>query len=229
MRLIESWRFAIKCIKLSYHLKVNLIIVGFLFLLALVYEIADLNVDLNSGMGGILLLIVAMYPAQMIYSICGSQLAQSSPYKKAMMTSLPAVITFCCGILTYLLVIVTEAIRAIRNPEAAEHCARLILLIGIVLMILNIYIGIAFRYFALSMIILLGFLLGFYYCYPAGIVIGRSTIVLPWLTGISMPVATAVGLCLAVLGSLLQYGISLLLYKRPISRTAIYGLLRQQA
>lgn len=229
MKLIESWRFAIKCIKLSYNLKVNLIAIGFLLLMALVYEILDFNTGIKSGMGAIMLVTAAMYPVQMIYSICGSQLAQSSPYKKAMMTFLPTVITFCCGILTYLLVIVIETIRAISNPEAAEHCARLILLIGIALMILNIYIAVAFRYFVLSMIMLIGFMLGFYYCYPDGVIIGSNTIVLPWITGISVPIATALGLCFAVLGSLLQYGISRLLYKRPISRTAIYGLLRQQA
>ena len=225
MKLIESWRFAIKCIKLSYNLKVNLIGIGFLLLMAPVYEILDYNTGIKSGMGAIMLVIAAMYPAQMIYSICGSQLAQSSPYKKAMMTSLPAVITFCCGILTYLLVIVIETIRAIRKPEAAERCVGLILLSGMVLMLMNIYIGIALKYFVVSMIVVIGLISSCCYCY----IVGFRTMVLPWLTGISMPIAIAVGLCLAVLGSLLQYGISLLLYKRPISRTAFYGLLRQQA
>lgn len=228
MKIIESWRFAIKCIKLSYNIKVNLFATGFLLLIGLLYEIMDLNSNIKSGMGAIMLVIVAMYPAQMIYSICGSQLAQSSPCKKAMMTSLPTVITFSSGMLAYLLVIVIEVIRAIRNPETAERCAGLILLIGMMLMFLNIYIGIAFKYFVVSMIMMIGIMSGgYYYCYR-GIAVGVRTMVLPWLTGISMPIAIAAGLCFAVLGSLLQYGISLLLYKRPISRTAIYGLLRQQ-
>lgn len=222
MRFKENWRLVVKCIKLSYNLKANLFSFGFLFVMALVYEITNFV----SGVGTIMMLTMAMYPTQMIYSVCGSQLVQSSPHKKAIMTSLPTAITFCCGILTYLAVIAIEGIRAIRNPESVEYNTRLILLGGIMLLYLNIYVGIAFKYFWVALIAMIGFMMGFYYL--VGIT-GNSVIALSWFSGISMPVAIAVGLCLAVLGSLLQYGVSLLVYKKPISRRAIYGLLRQQA
>ena len=90
MKLIENWRFAVKCIKLSYNLKTNLLCIGFLSVMALVYEIGNFS----NGMGAILMLTVGMYPAQMICSVCGSQLVLSSPHKKAIMTSVPTIINF---------------------------------------------------------------------------------------------------------------------------------------
>lgn len=222
MKLMENWRFAVKCIKLSYNLKTNLLCIGFLSVMALVYEIGNFS----NGVGGILMLTAGMYPAQMIYSVSGSQLVLSSPHKKAIMTSLPTIITFCSGMLAYLAAIGIEAIRGMGSPEAAEYSASMILLLGIVLMILEIYVGIAYKYFVVSVVIMVGCLMGSFYLMGF---FGDSELIMSWFSGVSMPVAIVVGLCLAVLGSLLQYGVSLLVYKKPVSRSAIYGLLRQQA
>lgn len=219
MKLVESWRFAIKCIKLSYNLKVNLISAGFLFFMALVYVITDTG----NGIGSILMLTVAMFPAQMIYSVCGSSLVQSSPYKKTMMTSLPVVINFCGSMPVYLIMVGVETARSMGSLEAVQHGASTILLMGMVLMVLDMYVGIAYKYFVVSMMVLVCCITGSYY------LIGDGAAILSWFPASSIPVATAGGICMAVLGSLLQYGVSLLVYKRPISRGAIYGLLRQQA
>lgn len=222
MKLMENWRFAVKCIKLSYNLKTNLLCIGFLSVMALVYEIGNLS----NGMGGILMLTVSMYPAQMVYSVCGSQLVLSSPYKKAIMTSLPTIITFCSGMLAYLAVIGIEGIRAMGNPEAAQYSIHMILLLGVMLMIMEIYMGIAYKYFVVSIVVMIGCVTGSYYLMNFS---GDGVLSMSWFSEISMPVAIAVGLCFVVLGSLLQYGITLLIYKKPVSRGAIFGLLRQQA
>ncbi len=220
MKLIESWRFAIRCMKLSYNLKMNLICGVVVFVIALVQEIANHGYN---GIGAMLLMTVAMYPAQMIYSICGSQLVQSSPYKKSIMTSLTTVITFCGGILYYLLVIGIEGIRVIVDPEAAGNSARIILFAGMLLMLIKVYVSVVYRYFFVSVIVMVGSITIYFYLFT------NNTIFSQWLSEMSMPAAIIAGLCFAVLGSLLQYGISLLLYKKPISRSAIYGMLRQQA
>lgn len=222
MKIMESWRFAIKSMKLSYNLKSNLSIMGFLGVLGLVYEIFNIT----DGMGAYMLLVVAIYPAQLINSICGSQLVQSSPCKKTLMTSLSTVITFCCGVVMYLTIVCIEMVRVYITPEAAGHSARLILICGLMQMLLHIYIGIAYKYFVLPMVLMCVCMVGFYNL--SGI-IGNGTVLSQYFLKIPMPMAIAIGLCLALLGALLQYAVSLLVYKKPISRRAIYGMLRQQA
>lgn len=222
MKLLKSWRFAIKCMKLSYNLKTNLFATGFLCVMALVYEIFNVA----DGMGAYLLLLVAIYPAQLVNSVHGSQLVQSSPYRKTIMTSLPTVVTFCSSIVLYLVVIGIEGIRVCMTPESMEYSTRMILGCGVMVMFLDIYVGIVYKYFVLSAIMMGASMISFYYL--AGI-IGKGTALSQFFLKIPMPAAIAIGLCFALLGGPLQYGVSLLVYKKPISRRAIYGLMRQQA
>lgn len=222
MKLRESWRFAMKCMRLSYNVKTNLICMGLLAALGLVYEIFHIG---GEGMGAYLLLVVSMYPAQYVNSLCGSQLVQSSPYKKTLMTSLPTALTFCSGIAVYLAVVVIEVVRACVGQGSMGHSSRLILLCGVLLLLLNLYVGVAYKYFAVSIFLLAVCMVGFYNL--SGIM--GDTALAQFFLAIPLPVALVIGLCCALLGGVMQYGVSLLVYKKPMSRRAIYGLLRQQA
>ena len=222
MKLLNSWRFAIKCMKLSYNIKANLIIMGFMFVMALGYEIFYIA----EGMGALLLMLLAMYPAQLVCSVCGSQLVLSSPYKKTLMTSLPTILTLCSSMILYLAVICIEAVRVHMTPETADRSSRIVLYCGIMLILLDICVGLAYKYFVMSLIIMSVSMIGFYYL--SGM-IGMGTAILQYIPEIPMPIAAVLGLCLALTGNALQYGVYLLVYKKPMSRRAMFGLLRQQA
>ncbi len=221
MRFKESLQFAIKCMKYSFNLKTNLICAAIIFILGTLYEI----MELGNGFGSYLMLLVAMYPAQMIYSISGSHLVQSSPYKKSLMTSIPTMITFCSGILIFLLVIVIKGVRIAMKPEAAEQNIYSIMIAGLTLLLLDIYVGFVYKYFVASMVILCISVVSIY----SNIDFLGQFHQITWIfSRCTLPAAIVVGLCLALLGSLLQYGFSLLTYKKPISKYAVYGMLRQQ-
>ncbi len=222
MKLINSWRFAVKCMKLSYNLKINILCMGFLFIMALVYEVFYVT----AGLGAFLLLIIATYPAQLIYSVCSSELVQSSPYRRSLMTSLPTVLTLCSGMAVYLVIICAEAVRAYVAPEKAGNGSRTVLLCGIMLMLLNMYMGLAYKYFVLSWVILAVSMMGYYYL--SGL-IGKGTALSQNLFNIPMLISVILGLCFTLAGNALQYGLSMLVYKKSMSRFAIFGLLRQRA
>lgn len=217
----KKWKFAMKCMKYSYNLKLNLFCAGIMLAIGLFYEI----IDLGNGMGSYILLVISMYPVQMLYSICGSQLVQSSPYKKALMTSIPTVLTLCSSICIYLLIVVIEGVRMVIKPETAGQGVSIILMSGMLLLFLDIYAGIVYKYFWVSMVIMIVSVVGIYN--SVGF-IGRSPLFLQIFPECSFPVAIAAGVCLALLGSLLQYGVSLLVYKKPVSKQAVYGMLRQK-
>ena len=221
MKLINSWRFAIKCMKLSYNVKMNVICMGFLFLMALVYEVFSVA----EGMGAFLLLIIAIYPAQLIGTVCGSELVLSSPYRKSLMTSLPVILTLCSGMVVYLTIICIEAIRAYVAPETAGRTSCIILFCGIILMLLNMYVGLACKYFVLPCIMLAVSLIPLRYMTD---VISRDTALSQSICNLPMPVSVILGLCFALTGNAVQYGLCLLVYKKPMSRFAMFGL-RQRA
>lgn len=223
MKLAEKMRFIIKCMRYSSRLKTNLIGLVCMAVLGLVYEI----LDFSSGMGSCFILISAMYPAQLLYSVCMSQLVQASPYKKALMTSMVTLLTFCSGLIFYLLVIGVKSVWIVLDPSQAGRRAGEILAAGLFLVMIEIYTAVVFRYFWGGIIIVSVIMVGVYSSIISTDGIFHSLGQL--LSRCPLPAAIVLGLCLALLGGLLQYGMSLLLYNRPISKRAIYGVLRQQS
>lgn len=222
MEFTKQLRFARKCLKYSYQMKVNLVCGGITGLLGLVYEIANIS----NGMGAYLMMIVSIYPASLLYQLSSSQLIESSPCRKSLMTSVPTVMTFCINMVSYLLLIVIEGIRAMRRPQAADQSALVILSCGIILVFLDLYAAFGQKYYVLSLILMAGSLLGFFGLSGA---IGNGDSVLLNRFHISVPAAVITGLCLVLLGSLLQYGASLLVYRKPMSRFVLNSILRQRA
>lgn len=224
MKLAEKMRFTIKCMRYSLRLKINLIGLVFMTVLGLVYEI----LDFSNGVGGsYFILISAMYPAQLLYSVCMSQLVQASPYKKALTTSIVTLLTFCSGLIFYLLVIGVKSVWVVLDPSQAGRRAGEILAAGLFLVMIEIYTAVVFRYFWGGIILLSAIMVGVYSSIISTDGIFHSLGQL--FSRCPLPAAIVLGLCLALLGGLLQYGMSLLLYNRPISKRAIYGVLRQQS
>lgn len=223
MKLAKKMRFTIKCMRYSSHPKSHLIGLVFMTLLGLTYEI----LDFSNGMGSCLILIGAMYPAQMLYSVCMSQLVQTSPYKRALTTSMVSLLIFCSSLIFYLLVIGVKSVWIILDPSQSGRRAGEILGAGLFLVMIDIYTVVVFKYFWRAIILLSVTMICIYSSIISTGGIFHSLGQL--LSRCPLPVAIVLGLCLALLGSLLQYGMSLLLYDRPISKRAIYGVLRQQS
>lgn len=223
MKLAKKMRFIIKCMSYSLYIKNYLIGIVSMLVLGLTEEIADLN----NGIGAYMILISAMYPAQMLYSVCSSQLVQVSPYKKVLTTSMVTLLTFCSSLVFYLLVIGVKSVWIILDPSQVGRRAGEILAAGLFLVVFNIYIAVAQKYFWGAMIILSVAMI----CIYGSIVSlgGFFYNLVQLFSRCPFPAAIAIGLCLVLLGSVLQYGVSLLLYSKPISKRAVYGILRQQS
>ena len=108
------------------------------------------------------------------------------------------------------------------KPETAGQGVSVILMSGLFLLFLDIYAGIVYKYFWVSMMVMCVGVVGIYSN------IGRYRLFMQLFSRCSLPAAIAAGMCLALLGSLLQYGVSLLVYKKPVSKQAVYGMLRQK-
>ena len=70
---------------------------GILFLiLGSVWEVFPILGEVNMiDMGSVFLFCAVMFPTQMLISLDISEMAQTSPYKKALQTSIPAKISAC--------------------------------------------------------------------------------------------------------------------------------------
>lgn len=163
--------------------------------------------------GTYLLLVVGMWPVQLIYSMNVSRQVQTSPWKKAMETSIPTLISFV-GLFACYLVAILIKLPQLGNASEEElgYMAAEMIFSGTLLMILMLYCGLAYKFFILSTVI-------FFVMY-LGMTIAYNMII--WTTAIrfSFGAAVVIGMLEIVIGALLQYGVSLLVYRYPLAKRA---------
>lgn len=223
--MMNNFKLGIKMLRYGSGL-VSMMVCGVaFFVLGLLMNIWDKTLG-NAGLSGdVLMMILVMFPAQIIYSLSVSNLVQSSPAKKRMQTSVPATVTCFCVIALYLLLSLINGIMIIRHPEYIRAICVETVTMAVFVAFIMISIAVAYKHFWMS------FIAGFavYYMISA-----RMTIVEKFQFEIfgsnagSFALALVIGLIIIVLGGFGQYGVSLLVYKAPMSKYAQSAAVRKE-
>ncbi len=220
--MINNWKLGFKSLRYAYGRKANFILMGTFFAIGLIFIMGGASRN-SVYAGGYMLTATAMLPTQMIYSLSASNMVQSSPVKKKMQTAVPAF--FTCGnfIVMYVLNVLIHGIIAWGQPEAVQTMKMEVLLCALGMVIMMIYLAVAYKYFVVSTVIFI-FL---YFSMFNGI-----NSLFNWdmvkLNSHAYLQISALGLLLVVLGGFLQYLLSLLVYKAPISKMAQSATLRRE-
>ena len=198
---------------------------GIFLLLCLPMNIWFTALGITGSPGDVLLMLVVMFPVQVIYSLSISNLVQSSPAKKRMQTSVPATVSCFNMIILYLVNSLCKCIAMTGHPEIiGTVCVEMVTLAGFGVLIM-LYIAVGYKYFLASII--------------AGITvylftIARLVVINKIPSGIfgssigSFVLALVIGLVIIVLGGFGQYGVSLLVYKAPMSKYAQTAAVRKE-
>ena len=215
--MIRQLKILFRLLPLSHRFKISIIAMPFMNILG----IAMTLIYPGAGIG-----ILFLMMGQLITSLTVSDMVQASPLKKALQTRLVAAATFLSLVVSYLLVIVLDGINRYLYPaytdtesiyERLECC--------IIIFLFVLYISFCYKYFVLSSIVFF---------------IGIETITMlssferfnPVHHGIAMnvplPLMTLIGFVVICLSSLMQYGITCLLYRKPLSKAAQCSDLRKQ-
>lgn len=223
--MMNNFKLGIKMLRYGSGL-VSMMVCGVaFFVLGLLMNIWDKTLG-NAGLSGdVLMMILGMFPAQIIYSLSVSNLVQSSPVKKRMQTSVPATVTCFCVIALYLLLSLINGIMIISHPEYIRAICVETVTMAVFVAFIMISIAVAYKHFWMS------FIAGFavYYMISA-----RMTIVEKFQFEIfgsnagSFALALVIGLIIIVLGGFGQYGVSLLVYKAPMSKYAQSAAVRKE-
>lgn len=171
-------------------------------------------------LGGYLLMVLAVYPAQLLSSLTVSNLVQTSPWKKALQTSVPTALTAGAFALTYGGALIISLLRLNARPEMREDMVMILVLFTFEIFLIMTYCGIAYKTYVLgTALFIIVFVIG-----SRVIQIGAA---LGVFRGVSVFVAACSGFAAMLLGSAVQYGLSLMLYKRALSKNAQYPGLRK--
>ena len=222
--MIHNWKLGIKLLRYAHGIKMTLIIGIAILLLNIPVIIAGILSD-NLIMGGYMLMSVSMLPTQLLYSLSASNMVLTTAYRKKLQTSVPAALT--CGnmMLMYLISALLYGIVALGQGKLLDNAGEQMLMIALMMDLVMAYTGIAYKYFAAATLCLclsLPFMLTT--ALPAtgglGNLFGQG--------GFSFVSAVLIGLVMLVAGGLLQYLLSRLCYRTPLSKMAQAAPLRKE-
>lgn len=222
---MNNFKLGIKTLRYGSGI-VYMTICGIIFFpLGLLMSIWDKVLGVAGLSGDVLMVLLAMFPAQVIYSLSASNFVQSSPVKKRMQTSVPATVTCIYMIALYLLNSLINGIMIMGHPEyTAGICREMVTMAAFVVFIM-VSIGVAYKHFWVS--IILGIAVYF-------MISSRMTLVNELRFGVfgndpgSFVLALVLGLVIIVIGGFGQYGASLLVYKAPMSKYSQSAAVRKE-
>lgn len=222
--MISDLKLGFRMLRYGHGLKSNLI--GGILMLAAGFFLQGVTILSNGDMpnpGSIFLLIGAMFPIQIIYSLSVSNLIQASPAKKRMQTSVPAVISGSCMLALYLIhVLISAAITAVQ-PQRLQYTCNQTVGLAFFAVCLMLYMAVCYKYFWVSFILFFAVYNYTYYSttYSGTLSFGFRE------SRISLLLAAVTGIVIIIAGGFLQYGLSCLVYKAPMSKRAQGNMLRK--
>lgn len=167
----------------------------------------------TNGMGVCFMALGALFPQQLIYSLAASNMVGSSGWKRRMETSIPVLTGFAVELLDYLIVLAASGLYLVSHPEDGADMALVVLTCGGLMAAVMIYGGMAYKFFIVSTIVF------FVVVWGASMLLRLAQYEVIEL-GISFGGAVAISFALLIVGALAQYGISLLVYRVPLSKLA---------
>jgi MFS family permease len=225
--MIKQIKLGMKLIKYSYGAVMS--VFGTAISLAIgillyVFPYPSQSASSFSMMGCFMIVAAGLWPFQMICTLSVPHIVQTSARKKELQTAVPALASFFLNLFDYLLVVVLQLLPVTANSSDAQMKNNL-LITGIFIFLISLYGGGAYKYFFTSTVLLM------LVCMAGGAWIGMSGVLgnslLPFLFGLSYPAAFLIGLGCIAAGAVIQYGLTLLLYKKPLSKAAQFQAIQK--
>lgn len=218
--MIRNIKKAFRLVPYAYNFKANLFMGGGFALCGIVLTLLSGADDFWGKYGGLLALAGGFFPVQMIYSLAVSEEVMTSPLRKTLLTKTAVFMNWLMFAGVYLLVALIRGIQCGGNRTLLTAACGELLLIAVFGMVVMLYGSMSLKYFWLPTIF-------FCFFYPVlNTTLGEDGIQLGSITTTYGQVVV-VGLFILLIGAVLSYGITLLLYKKPISKMSQNAQLRQ--
>lgn len=221
--MIDNLKFGLKSFRYAYGIKSNVFLALAFLAAGMFMHIFGSNVRINVC-GDFMIMCISMVPPQLICSLSASSMVQASPFGKKLQTSIPAMVTYVVMIGIYLIMTAYRLVRVWKDPALAGIMSEELVLAAVTMLIFMIYLGVAYKYFVVSMVMLIAAVMFFRNGWdgsPLRMALFGHDIVGVMLTAL-------LGLGILTVGGFLQYLISLLVYRAPLSKMAQSATLRRE-
>jgi len=205
--------------KLSFIASIITVVFGLLYTVLAIFGYSNFP-------GGYFIMMSALFLMQLLATVNVSNLVQSSPAKKRLQTRIPALLSVALMLVGHLLNVISLSVFACIWPDTIGNICTQIILTDFIMGIVMLYYGICYKKFMLGTIL---FFVVFFSTYGAILEGELQWRLIPGLSFRGNLILTAViGLAVILVCGVLNYLISLALFKEPMSKWAQGARLRKQ-
>lgn len=200
-----------KLLRYGYKLKTNVMMLGLFTAIGLLIEISSHGTNI---LGGFYFMLTGMFAYQMIIYMNASDYVQSSVMKRKLEVGMPVIVSTVVYLVLFTILVVEKYILIRMYPENTENYLDTLFMIIFILFGAMIFCGVCYKYFVASFIV---FMLVIMTC--------MSTIShISDVISLGLVKLAVLGYAAILLGGVIEYLISSLLYRKQLSEIAMSGL-----
>lgn len=209
--MINDMKLGIRLLRYGFGIKTNLVLLIVCTaadLLCFALELAGITTPLDGFM-----LLACVIPVQILFTLNVVDIVLTSPARKKLQTSVPAVMTLCTTLAAYLIVVLKEAVIVLIHPDKTAQSAMRLVFLGVLVAVIMAFTGVLYKSFPALLVMyfsLSGFISFFMMPILRSDFLGEDR-------G-SLVRAALIGVVLILAGGALEYALSVLFYKKPVSK-----------
>ncbi len=222
--MISDLKLGFKMMKYGHSAKLSFVASILMVVFGLLLSTVGITAE-SSFLGGYFIMLAALLLMQLLATVNAANLVQVSPAKKKLQTRIPALFSVVLMLAGYLFSVIIAGVVVCTRPERAGNVNNYMIITAIIMGVIMMYYGACYKYFVVSTVL-------FLVVFLAGTPLINGSLQLVFMpftdSRANFGLAALIGLAVILLGGLLQYLISLALYKAPISKLALGATLRKQ-
>jgi hypothetical protein len=227
--MMSQWKKSLKLIKYGYQFKTNMILSLIFLLFGILILVTENSQSVFTGytLGALYVVLAQSLMLQLLKGVLSCGIAAAAPKRRYMEIQMEDKGHFLIGTFSYAIVLIILGIKVLVVPNHVGKLAVPVLYVAATIMLLIIYMGIAYKTFIVGTILFVAcWIVIFDGC------IGKFGKLMADRFGLqiefSTPISIVLGLLLVWLGVVLSGLLRRALYKRPISKFATGVMMRKQ-
>ena len=152
--MMGQCKYAFQMLRYAFGIKGNSVAAVILVIAGLVLEFISHGTNF---LGSFFVVVLSMFPVQFLYSISLSNHVASSPYRKRLQTSMPALMNLTLNIGIFTLLNIIKAVEIYLFPEDTELIIGSLIMLSVAELIITIYTGIVFKYYIIATVVMVAF------------------------------------------------------------------------
>lgn len=219
--MINDMKRGIKLLRYAYGIKMNVMLgIGCVIIdmVCFILQLAGFRL-----LDGYFLLAVGLLPTQLIFTLNMADITLSSPLRKKMQISIPAVLNWYTMMGMYLIIILKKLVIVLVHPDSLERVCTQLVFLALLAAFIMACTGLLYKYYIICLLmvmVLSGAVQFILQDFVHWEFLGQNMF--------SLVCAALIGFVLITAAVPLEYGLSLLVYKAPVSKTSMGAALRSQ-